>query len=341
MHDTNCYCEDCAAIRHQAFIDKVRNPIHDGSDAWPCCECDNCKAWRRSDANKVPMSFVQMSGNIETGEVIEPLHKRSGVLDLGTMTMTSERDSIEADAAQALFVEYGVPVGSLIANVGYGTSLTVALRKMRAVIPNIPHDGKDYVLACECPGCCQFREHAKAIGCTPLELAQEMAKFPADHFKLPTSTIGKSLKPSAMPMRGSCSGDAVLSAREMTKQLQERGFLVRANVGSQPRVADITGFAAGRRYECDIERPSVGGGKTAAMVGAEIHQAMDASQRNEKLKQELIRQYTNTAAFKLGRYVGDDKPIKDQLAQNLVLIGCSYTEAGEIISELVEALRNE
>jgi len=149
------------------------------------------------------------------------------------------------------------------------------------------------------------------------------------------------------------SADAVLSAREMTKQLQERGFLVRTNVGSQPRVADITGFAAGRRYEYDVERPPVGGGKTVAMFGTEVHQAMDASQRNEKLKQELIRQYTNAAAFKLGRISkrmqqrdqthanSRKKEIKDQLAQNLVLIGCSYAEVGEIIRELVEGLRNE
>ena len=160
------------------------------------------------------------------------------------------------------------------------------------------------------------------------------------------------MAPSKMPMWGSCSGDTVLTAREMTKQLQERGFLVRTNVGSQPRVADITGFAAGRRYEYDVERPPVGGGKTVAIFGTEVHQAMDASQRNEKLKQELIRQYTNAAAFKLGRiskrFVARNpttanilkKDVKDQLAQNLVLIGCSYTEAGEIISELVEGLKN-
>jgi hypothetical protein len=78
---------------------------------------------------------------------------------------------------------------------------------------------------------------------------------------------------------------------------------------------------------------------------------MDASQRNEKLKQELTRQYVAKAAFKLGtsatlgvespRQRAKQKEIKDQLAQNLKLIGCTYTEIGEIISELVEGLRNE
>lgn len=145
-------------------------------------------------------------------------------------------------------------------------------------------------------------------------------------FDTPPSALATTPRhPSKMPMWGGCSGDAVLSAREMTKQLQERGFLVRTNVG---------------------------GGKTAAMFGTVVHQAMDASQRNEKLKQELIRQYTNAAAFKLGsiskRMQQRDqthansrkKGIKDQLAQNLKLIGCTYTEIGEIISELVEGLKN-
>ena len=105
------------------------------------------------------------------------------------------------------------------------------------------------------------------------------------------------------------------------------------------------------RLRFPIERPPVGGGKTAAMFGTVVHQAMDASQRNEKLKQELIRQYVVKAVFKLGasatlgvesdRQKRKQKEIKDQLAQNLKLIGCTYTEIGEVICDMVEALRNE
>jgi len=207
-----------------------------------------------------------------------------------------ERDSAEADAAQALFVEFGF--------------------------------SSQWVIA-ECnPAGWGLVRYADFERWSQKHYAEKLRNW---------SLEPRRIQPSKMPIWDNCSGDAVLTAREMTKRLQERGFLVRTNVGSQPRVADITGFAAGRRYEYDVDAV----GKTAAMFGTEVHQAMDASQRNEKLKQELIRQYTNAAAFKLGRrHVGDEKPIKDQLAQNLKLIGCTYTEIGEVISELVEGLKN-
>lgn len=51
------------------------------------------------------LSFVRCSQNIETGEVIEPLHVRTGFLLDGALH--SERDSAEADAAQKLFVDFG------------------------------------------------------------------------------------------------------------------------------------------------------------------------------------------------------------------------------------------
>jgi hypothetical protein len=64
-------------------------------------------------ASPVMTTYVRGSHNIETGEVIEPLHKRVGLLDAATGVMHSERDSAEADAAQELFVECGVKVSVL------------------------------------------------------------------------------------------------------------------------------------------------------------------------------------------------------------------------------------
>lgn len=167
-----------------------------------------------------PVTFVQGSHNIETGEVIEPLHKRVGKIDRIKLTMTSERDSTEAGKAQ------------------------VIAHSLRAVgaLYNVPV--------------------SRLLGCA--------------------------------------------TTAEAEKECRSYYDLL----------------------------------------------AMDASQRNEKLKQELIRQYTNAATFKLGRISkrmqqrdqthanSRKKEIKDQLAQNLKLIGCTYTEIGEIISELVKGLKS-
>jgi hypothetical protein len=176
------------------------------------------------------------------------------------------RDSAEADAAQALFVEYGVPVNSLIANVGYGTSLVIALRKMNA---------------------------AMRISSEPLK--QQGIDAMINHSLAAVSVLYK------VPV---------------------------SRLLGSPSTAEAENEI--RAYHVEL--------------------AMDASQRNEKLKQELIRQYTNLAAYKLGasatlgvdsdRQKRKQKEIKDYLATCLVLIGCSYTEAGEIISELVEGLKN-
>lgn len=173
-----------------------------------------------------------------------------------------------------------------------------------------PHGVNDYALGCECPGCCQFREQAKAIGCTPFDLAQEMAKFLADHFKLPTSTIGEQLKQRA-----------AVSALYNVPVLR---------LLSSPSTAEAENEI--RAYHIEL--------------------AMGASQRNEKLKQELIRQYTNAAAYKLGRISKRmqqrdqahanmrKKEIKDTLATNLIVVGIPYREIETIIRELVEGLKN-
>lgn len=61
--------------------------------------------WECPSVDKI--EFVQGSFNIETGDAIEPLHKRSGTFDPITLRLTSERDSTEADAAQGLFLNHG------------------------------------------------------------------------------------------------------------------------------------------------------------------------------------------------------------------------------------------
>jgi hypothetical protein len=195
--------------------------------------------------------------------------------------------------------------------------------------------------------------HLCCKGCGENLLLQELSMGELENFNAAEAVKARNwsleprrIQPSKMSMSGSCSGDAVLTAREMTKQLQERGFLVRTNVGSQPRVADITGFAVGRRYEYDVGE----GGKTAVIIGTKIHQAMDASQRNEKLKQELTRQYVAKAAFKLGtsatlgvesdRQRAKQKAIKAELATSLRACGIPYLEIELIIHDMVEAIRN-
>jgi len=135
----SCGCEICNASRRSPFgaspeAVKAHNPIHDGTDAWPCCECDNCKAWRRSDANKLPVTFVQGSYNIETGETIEPLHQRVGRIDRIKLTMTSERDSIEADSAQALYLTRGVTPYLLITLADRGESMTKGLQDWQTAV---------------------------------------------------------------------------------------------------------------------------------------------------------------------------------------------------------------
>lgn len=105
--------------------------VHDGSDAWMGCTCEPCMSWRKSNvlnrypadlfkeinstiteefkkpfAQITPISFVRGSFQIDTGEVIEPLHKRQGFIYDGKLT--SERCSKEADAAQYYFLELGI-----------------------------------------------------------------------------------------------------------------------------------------------------------------------------------------------------------------------------------------
>lgn len=260
-----------------------------------------------------------------------------------------------------------------------------------------PHDGKDYVLACECPGCCRFREQAKAIGCTPFELAQEMAKFPADHFKLPTSTIGTELR-SVSFVQGSFSIDPeckvieplhkrsgtfdpitlhLTSERDSAEADAAQALFVEFGMtskgiintvfGGVPMVLALIKVKASNPghvvkamldeiaalYNVPISR-LLGSAPTAEAEHNSreyyVALAMDASQRNEKLKQELIRQYTNAAAYKLGAsaktYLTRDernaakKGIKGNLAKDLRACGVPYSEIESIVSELVEGLKN-
>lgn len=221
------------------------------------------------------------------------------------------RDSEEADAAQAMFVEFGF--------------------------------SSEWVIA-ECSpagwGLCHYANFERWSQKQSAEKLRNWSLTRREIVIDKPSVAILDMQPSKMPMWDSCRG----MGGEIAKALKERGFMVRTNTGERPRVADITGFADGRRYEFDV---ASGASKT---VGTEIHQAMDASQRNEKLKQELIRQYTNAAAYRLGRVAMTrltreerneaKKETKDYLARQLVLIGCSYSEAGDIIRELVEGLKN-
>jgi hypothetical protein len=114
------------------------------------------------------------------------------------------------------------------------------------------------------------------------------------------------------------------------------------------------------RLRFPIERPPVGGGKTAAMLGALAHAEFakyceaDINNVRESLKlveQTTVRRLTVKAAFKLGKVAktyltreernAAKKEIKAELATTLKLCGIPYREIELIISELVEGLRNE
>ena len=114
------------------------------------------------------------------------------------------------------------------------------------------------------------------------------------------------------------------------------------------------------RLRFPIERPPVGGGKTAAMLGALAHAEFakyceadinSVKEFSNTIKQSMIRRLVAKAAFKLGasatlgidspRQRAKQKEIKTELASSLKLYGIPYSEIELIISELVEGLRNE
>ena len=162
----------------------------------------------------------------------------------------------------------------------------------------------------------------------------------AEQYPQPLSPVMAVIKPSTAPM-WECT-----AMRISSEPLEQQGVDAMLNHS----LAAVSAL-----YKVPVSR-LLGSPSTAEAENEirtyHVELAMDASQRNEKLKQELIRQCTNAAAYKLGRISKRmnqrcqvhanicKKEIKDYLATCLVLIGCSYTEAGEIISELVEGLKN-
>jgi hypothetical protein len=132
MTNVNCYCRGAGCIyctepneatkslnsAWQRVVEQARNPIHDGTDAWPCCECDNCKAWRSSDANKQPELRGYQLAAIEDSK--------------------NQYREIEADAACVLFSNFGMDEESLVFALGHGVDFAATVRALRSYNYTLP-----------------------------------------------------------------------------------------------------------------------------------------------------------------------------------------------------------